>query len=92
MAATAMALTIDFPDQAVTRRELLAHLAHEGYRTGDQIAHELAQRNYATNSDVRATFETMFESTKSEFEDQRKSIMMLLDRTTLLSDEFGEKA
>ena len=34
----------------------------------------------------------MFESTNSEFEDQRKSIMLLLDRTSVLNDEFGEKA
>ena len=67
-------------------------MAHEGYRSGAQIVQELSERNYATNSDVRDTFTTTFESTKSEFEDQRQSIMMLLDRTTVLNDEFGEKA
>ena len=52
----------------------------------------MSNRNYATNDDVRSTFSTMFESTKSEFEDQRNSIMMLLDRANVLNDEFGEKA
>ena len=88
----AVQLPINLPHQAVTRRELLAHLAHEGYRTGAQIVQELDNRNYATNDDVRAIFNTMFESTRSEFEDQRKSIMLLLDRTSVLNDEFGEKA
>ena len=88
----AVQLPIDFPEQAVARRELLAHLAHEGYRTGAQIVTELAEPNYTTNDDVRATFNTMFESTKPGFEDQRKSIMLLLDRTSVLNDEFGEKA
>ena len=41
----AVQLPIDFPEQAVTRRELLAHLAHEGYRTGAQIVQELSERN-----------------------------------------------
>ena len=88
----AVQLPIDFPEQAITRRELLGHLTHEGYRTGAQVVQELAERNYATNDDVRATFNTMFESIKSEFEDQRKTIMLLLDRTSVLNDEFGEKA
>ena len=34
----------------------------------------------------------MFESTKAEFEDQRKAILMLLDRSSVLNDEFGKKA
>ena len=88
----AMPLSIGFPEQAVTRRELLAHLEYEGYVRQSLIVQELAHRNYATNDDVRATFNTMFESTKSEFEDQRKSIMRLLDRTSVLNDECGKKA
>ena len=41
---------------------------------------------------MRGTFGTMFDFTKSEFDDQWKSIMMLLDRTNVLNDEFGKKA
>ena len=76
----AVQLPIDFPDQSVTRRELLAHLSHEGYRAGPQIVQEMADRNYATNEEVRSIFTTMFDSTKAEFEDQRKQIMLLLGR------------
>ena len=34
----------------------------------------------------------MFDFTKSGFDDQWKSIMMLLDRTNVLNDEFGANA
>ena len=91
-ATVAAQLPIDFPDQAVTRQELLSHLAAQGYRTGAEIVSELAQRNYATAEDVRNTFTTMFDSAKEEFDDQRKQIRLLLDRTNVMNDDFGEKA
>ena len=93
LAATVAAqLPIDFPDQALTRRELLSHLAAQGYRTGHEIVSELQQRNYATEEDVRKTFTTMFDSAKEEFDDQRKQIRLLLDRTNVMNNEFGDKA
>ena len=76
----------------MTRQELLSHLAAQGYRTGAEIVQELAQRNYATTQDVRSTFTTMFDSAKEEFDDQRKEIRLLLDRTNVMNDEFSEKA
>ena len=85
-------LLIDFTEQAVTRRELLAHIEYEGYVCQCQIVQELSCRNSATNENVRGTCGTMFDFTKSEFEDQWKSIMMPLDRTNVLNDEFGENA
>ena len=55
----AMQLPIDLPEQAVTRRELLAHLEFvEDTRREQQerrIVQELERRNYATNDEVRAT-------------------------------------
>ena len=91
-ATVAAQLPIDFPHQAVTRQELVSHLAAQGYRTGAEIVQELAQRNYATTEDVRSTFTTMFDSAKEEFDDQRKQIRLLIDRTNVMNDEFGEKA
>ena len=53
---------------------------------------ELAQRNYATAEDVHNTFTTMFDSATEEFDDQRKQIRLIVDRTNVESDEFDEKA
>ncbi len=46
----AVQLPIHFPGQAVTRRELLAHLAHEGYSAAAQIVQELSERIYVANA------------------------------------------